>query len=146
MPQRRAEPGACKCGKPTKSGRKECDTCRSRTFREANPAYHRDHMRARPEEVRAKYAEGFAVRQRRNQEAVNAAKSGPCVDCGGSFPLECMDLDHVPERGPKKFALSKLGARRLEAVQAEIGKCDLVCSNCHRIRTDTRSGGKGPAC
>jgi hypothetical protein len=100
-------------------------------------------MRARPEEVRAKYAEGFTARQRRNQDAVNAAKSGPCVDCGRKFPLECMDLDHVLERGPKLFNLSKLGARKLENVLAEIAKCDLVCSNCHRLRTFERAKGKG---
>jgi len=50
-----------------------------------------------------------------------------------------MDFDHV--RGKKLFELSVtaiLNARSMEAIEAEAAKCDIVCSNCHRIRTFTR--------
>lgn len=65
-------------------------------------------------------------------------KSNPCVDCGGTFPTECMDLDHV--RGVKVASVSKLVGlcKSLNEVQQEIEKCDLVCANCHRIRTRRR--------
>lgn len=60
-------------------------------------------------------------------------KDVPCMDCGGRFPPCAMDFDHV--RGEKSFAISAAGTRSHEAVKAEIRKCDIVCSNCHRIRT-----------
>jgi hypothetical protein len=73
--------------------------------------------------------------------AVAAAKAGrPCLDCGGEFPTHVMEFDHVPGRGAKLFALSharQIGPT-LEAVEAEIAKCDLVCANCHRDRTYRR--------
>ena len=63
-------------------------------------------------------------------------KAKPCMDCGGSFPPECMDFDHR-DPSTKKFDVSgaAVSGRSIESVQAEVEKCDLICSNCHRIRT-----------
>lgn len=58
----------------------------------------------------------------------------PCADCGGNFPPCCMHFDHVPERGPKLFNLGS-GDYSIKAVQAEIEKCDILCANCHAVRT-----------
>jgi hypothetical protein len=48
-----------------------------------------------------------------------------------------MDLDHV--RGRKEFKVSEVVQKAysisLERLQAEIAKCDVVCANCHRVRT-----------
>ena len=60
----------------------------------------------------------------------------PCLDCGNHFQWCAMDFDHV--RGVKKQAVSKMSNYRREMVEAEIAKCDLVCANCHRVRTDAR--------
>jgi hypothetical protein len=63
----------------------------------------------------------------------------PCADCGGSFPDCAMDFDH---RNPdeKSFAIShKRSLAHREDVIAEIAKCDVVCSNCHRVRTRLRA-------
>lgn len=59
-------------------------------------------------------------------------ESSPCMDCGVFYPGEVMDYDHV--RGVKSFAVSALNKCSLARVCEEIEKCDLVCSNCHRIR------------
>jgi hypothetical protein len=70
-----------------------------------------------------------------------AFKEGkPCTDCGGVFHQAAMEYDHVPERGPKLFNLGQ-SDRSVEAVKAEIAKCDIVCANCHRIRTWNRNRG-----
>jgi hypothetical protein len=45
-----------------------------------------------------------------------------------------MHFDHVPGRGPKLFNLGS-GDYSIKTVQAEIEKCDIVCANCHAIRT-----------
>lgn len=64
---------------------------------------------------------------------IDGLKSKPCLDCGNVFPPCAMDFDHV--RGEKKFNISKSGLWKWKYVLEEIEKCDLVCSNCHRIRT-----------
>ena len=64
------------------------------------------------------------------------------MDCGGTFPTFCMDFDHRdPEAKSYNIGAKMKGAYSPEAKQAvetEIAKCDLVCSNCHRIRTNSR--------
>ena len=67
------------------------------------------------------------------------SKSVPCKDCGQRFPTYCMDFDHLP--GYKKiFNISKYQRQNksLQQVINEITKCEVVCANCHRIRTFTR--------
>lgn len=58
------------------------------------------------------------------------------MDCGNSFPSECMDFDHV--RGTKLVQVSDLTWSNETTLMTEIAKCDLVCANCHRIRTKAR--------
>jgi len=79
---------------------------------------------------------------RRAREAINnyvdQVKSRPCADCGGHFPPFIMDFDHV--RGEKAADISRLrGARASRArLEAELAKCEVVCANCHRRRTQLR--------
>ncbi len=49
-----------------------------------------------------------------------------------------MDFDHV--RGIKIKDVAKLvaSAVSLKLISDEIAKCNLVCSNCHRIRSHNR--------
>lgn len=73
----------------------------------------------------------------KNQEYVRSVKNQPCVDCGKNFHFAAMDFDHV--RGKKLGCLSDLCYRvGLSRLKTEIRKCDLVCANCHRIRTYNR--------
>ena len=68
---------------------------------------------------------------------IQGERDRPCADCKRVFPLECMDFDHI--RGKKKFDVG--GSHRdrsLKQIKEEIEKCEVVCSNCHRIRTRTR--------
>jgi hypothetical protein len=66
---------------------------------------------------------------------INAQKEVPCADCGVQYPPYVMDFDHV--RGEKFGSVNWLVAQRyrLEVIQEEIDKCEVVCSNCHRERT-----------
>lgn len=87
-------------------------------------------------------------RQERNAKAtirrveltawMNGLKSQPCTDCGGTFSPICMDWDHV--KGEKKHEISRMvGQNRPKSkIFHELEKCELVCSNCHRIRTHQR--------
>lgn len=66
-------------------------------------------------------------------------ESEPCSDCHIYYPYYVMDFDHV--RGRKRWDVSEMTSKgkSLGAIEKEIRKCDLVCANCHRIRTYTRS-------
>ncbi len=65
---------------------------------------------------------------------INELKSVPCADCGSKHHPYVMDFDHLPQF-EKKFNVSSKFDRPLEEVKAEAAKCDVVCSNCHRMRT-----------
>lgn len=72
-------------------------------------------------------------------EYLREVKNVPCMDCGQTYPYYVMDFDHV--RGEK---LIEVGSMRsygssLASVKKEVFKCDVVCSNCHRVRTFSRS-------
>ena len=61
-------------------------------------------------------------------------KGGICVDCKMSFPQVCMGFDH---RDPllKSFAIGMAMGKDISELKIEADKCDLVCANCHAIRT-----------
>ena len=71
------------------------------------------------------------------KEVCEYKESNPCLDCNKFYPSYVMDFDHV--RGIKNKNVSsmlKKGSRK--QIWEEIEKCDLVCANCHRIRTHNR--------
>jgi hypothetical protein len=87
-------------------------------------------------DVYKKRAAAHSGRQRvRLRELIAAAKHVPCADCGGTFPAVCMDFDHVG--GDKDRNVADMVRRAVSSARllAEIAKCEVVCSNCHRIRT-----------
>lgn len=59
----------------------------------------------------------------------------PCCDCGQTFAPVAMDWDHLPGfvKVDNVSNLVRTG-KRLKA-EKEIQKCELVCRNCHAIRT-----------
>jgi hypothetical protein len=67
---------------------------------------------------------------------LDGIKDVPCMDCGNKFPPCAMDFDHV--RGAKLFDIGRGKQRNRPELVAEIAKCDVVCANCHRIRTAER--------
>src|ERR1700676_208738 len=66
----------------------------------------------------------------------DSLKTAPCTDCGRCYIPYVMDWDHLP-RSCKATAVGKMAADKWsrESILAEITKCELVCANCHRLRT-----------
>jgi hypothetical protein len=66
-----------------------------------------------------------------------------CTDCGLEYPSFILEFDHLPEF-KKSFSLSDAGHddRTIEEILEEIAKCEIVCSNCHRFRTEMRKAEK----
>jgi hypothetical protein len=94
------------------------------------------------------YAErgGPARRARRrawidaNREWMNSLKAGmPCADCGELFPVFVMHWDHLPGYEKVGEIGTMLGHHSREAILEEIKKCELVCANCHVMRTVKRA-------
>lgn len=46
-----------------------------------------------------------------------------------------MDFDHVSEKGEKLRVSLLVGNNQRQRALKEIAKCEVVCANCHRIRT-----------
>lgn len=71
-----------------------------------------------------------------NKLYVDSLKAEPCTDCGGTFPSDAMDFDHV--RGVKVANISDLLGGTRSALDTELLKCELVCATCHRQREMNR--------
>ena len=59
-----------------------------------------------------------------------------CTDCGYSAHPAALEFDHVI--GDKVANVSRLIGSTWSRLEAEMEKCEVVCANCHRIRTVTR--------
>ena len=63
-----------------------------------------------------------------------------CVDCGEKYPYYMLDLDHISNDKKFNLAAYRNHTNDLEVIKLEIAKCEVVCANCHRLRTYQRSG------
>lgn len=61
-----------------------------------------------------------------------------CMDCGYNKHPAALEFDHRPGE-IKLFNIGEqMGNRSRAVLWAEIAKCDVVCANCHNIRTHNR--------
>jgi hypothetical protein len=126
-----------------KNGYRVCKTCQH----EAITRYHRSPIaKIKSFEYRKLHRldrlEAGRKRRKAAREFVYDIKNKSCTDCGETYPPYVMDLDHC--RGEKILEVSSMidyGWNR-KTLLDEIDKCDVVCSNCHRIRTWNRNHGK----
>jgi len=63
----------------------------------------------------------------------------PCVDCGET-DVRVLEFDHVRGKKLRNISLLLGQGYSWETIQAEIDKCEVRCANCHRIKTNQRSG------
>jgi|ERR1035437_1403508 hypothetical protein len=102
-----------------------------KTGAEYAKTYHEAHPGARREATKR-----F---KKRTQAKVDAIKlDHGCVDCGYNQHPRALQFDHI--RGEKVENVSRMVLQALawERIEAEIAKCEVVCANCHAIRTATR--------
>lgn len=100
---------------------------------------------------RKNYENNKAITMQRNKlthERIRLAlmelRKGPCSDCCGIFDPFVMEFDHR-DPATKVFSMANYGTRSLKRVKEELAKCDLVCANCHKLRTRKLSA-YGPHC
>lgn len=61
-----------------------------------------------------------------------------CADCRNHFPHYVLEFDHKPEFQKIDVVYRVLRTYGPEAAWNEVAKCDVVCANCHKIRTYQR--------
>ena len=61
-------------------------------------------------------------------------EASPCRDCHQFFPYYVMHFDHLRD---KVFNISTWARDigNVDLLMEEVAKCDLVCANCHAIRS-----------
>lgn len=85
-----------------------------------------------------KYAESSRKARKNRLEKLNKLKESPCVDCGNTFHPCAMDFDHINEDKINDVS-NMIRLSSWAKILEEIAKCELVCANCHRVRTWNRS-------
>jgi len=77
-------------------------------------------------------------RRERNIEYVQKVleESGGCSDCPETNPI-VLEFDHLRDKTHNISEMCR-STYSIEAIQQEIDKCEIVCANCHRIRTHNR--------
>lgn len=76
------------------------------------------------------------IAKRNKDFVIDLLSKSNCKDCGNT-DLRVLEFDHLTN---KKYNIaSMLNSFSIETIKNEIEKCDIVCRNCHTIRTYTRS-------
>lgn len=64
-------------------------------------------------------------------------ESHPCMDCEQYYPYYVMQFDHLP-KFKKLYTIADQLTTSPKKLLKEIEKCDLVCANCHAVRSHKR--------
>lgn len=110
-----------------------CKQCRRKYDRKYH-ANRSKNKKTRKQELQKKRVNETILKLRLYKE------SRGCMDCGESNPL-VLDFDHR-DPAKKSFTIGSVARKgwSLEVLYKEIDKCDVVCANCHRIRTAKQLG------
>jgi hypothetical protein len=88
---------------------------------------------------KTRWAESKQAWFRRRIEWLREMKTDKaCTDCGGIFPPEAMQWDHLPGTTKRGNISTSMRNLRPKLIFEELAKCELVCANCHAIRTYRR--------
>lgn len=61
-----------------------------------------------------------------------------CTDCGYNAHSVALEFDHLPGTVKLFNVGQKIGTWSMAKLMAEIAKCEVVCANCHAVRTEGR--------
>lgn len=107
---------------------RRCSNRRSRKYYSNNIIKHREEVNKRKK----------SNRENNQIKLLELLKGKECTDCG-TEDYKVFEFDHIEDN---KFAnISNLLSTgyRWEIIKKEIDKCEIVCANCHRLRTFKRN-------
>lgn len=61
-----------------------------------------------------------------------------CADCGYNAHSAALEFDHRPGSIKLFNVGEKIGTWSMTRLMEEIAKCEVVCANCHAVRTESR--------
>lgn len=74
-------------------------------------------------------------RRRAKRKAAVEMLGGKCMDCGHKYPEAVYDFHHKdPNQKDGHVSILIRDNVKLERILNEASKCELLCSNCHRMR------------
>jgi hypothetical protein len=116
-----------------------CDVTKPLSEFYTNPNVHDGHLNWCKPCIVARYSEGRKKRQREVLAYIQQIKlERGCMDCGYRDNAVALDFDHLPGH-TKEYRIATMAAGlKRSKIDAEIAKCEVVCANCHRIRTHER--------
>jgi hypothetical protein len=120
----------------------KCDVVCANCHRLRTRARHRQWLASRTPAVSPRI-EGQRIRWRHRADLLDQLRSVPCADCAGRFAQCSMDFDHR-DPSTKAKGVTRMICGSVDRMLAEAAKCDIVCANCHRLRTFERRA-KGAA-
>ena len=132
-----------KCGQSKKDnefswsigGLKKHSRCNSCRAEERMEYYERN----KAKELKYKASRQIEKRETARKFVVHYLTTHPCIDCGETDPM-VLTFDHV--KGSKKMNVSQMVNQgySLQAITAEIEKCEVRCANCHMRVEKQRRG------
>lgn len=102
-------------------------------------------QKAHYEANKGKYKDSSRAARIRRFAKLMELKDKPCMDCGIKYPPYVMEYDHISNDKLDSIA-NLLQKASWQRILDEIAKCELVCANCHRIRTYKRLQDSGNGC
>ena len=87
------------------------------------------------------YSRSVKTKEKRKNIVREIKESSPCVDCKTFYPYYVMHFDHLMASEKVSKVSTIIHSSSLDAIMKEIKKCELVCANCHSIRTWKRQHG-----
>lgn len=96
---------------------------------------------ARDKEKKRKHDRERKIKRTKTVQEIKLSRG--CADCGYREHAEALEFDHLYG---KVAHVSGMRGNKWIGVLEEIAKCDVVCANCHRVRTVRRRAltGKSP--
>lgn len=92
---------------------------RNKVHYQENKAYYFDKAKKHKAVLREKY--------------IQYKESMPCTDCGIYYPSYVTQFDHTGS--DKEFNVANKTTGSWDKLLREMQKCELVCANCHAVRT-----------
>lgn len=115
----------------------KCDVVCANCHRLRSRGRHRQWLSSRTQSESPTTA-SHRVRWRYHEEILDQLRSVPCADCGARFAQCSMDFDHRDPSAKVMRVTLMVGRAGIRRILAEAAKCDIVCANCHRLRTFER--------
>lgn len=102
---------------------RECQRKQQANWYENNKETHKKNM----------YQQRLSKQEEGREYVWNYLMTHPCVHCGESDP-QVLEFHHVEQKRSSVTRLMRNGYS-VEIIQSEIGRCIVLCANCHRKET-----------